>query len=260
MRPKPYKVNKGKLRLKNKKDSHCNNAGKGCHKNLIALLVLFSFLVVIPNIIAVETLGYFKQGDCITLIQVASNSTSCNITTVYSPNATIVNNKLIMTRSNTDFSNLTCNSSKQIGRYIVNGVCNLNGQNTVFSYDYYVVNGNINASGGVIIFFAILFLLLVFFTCYLAVYTLGHLLTLDFDVLDLAIDWGLFFGIVTMYFLETNYLGNAGIEKYLLWFIAGAGIFMFVIPIIALIMSYTIGSLNKRKMNVRVPKRRLMLR
>jgi hypothetical protein len=160
-----------------------------------------------------------------------------------------------MTKDNTLY-NYTTNCSDLIGTYIVTGFGDLDGVVTSWSYTYDVTtNGKTEPTGSIVVLFIIFFLILIGATCYLSLYSIGHLMSLDFDIKDLAIDWGVYFIIIALYYLQDYYLGNLVIGNYLLWFLSIGGILLIFIPIIAFIMSMIVGGLNKRRMNNPQPPR-----
>lgn len=108
----------------------------------------------------------------------------------------------------------------------------------------------------IIIFFSIIFILSIVLVGFFTLYTFGHLLALDFDIIDLSIDWGIYFGIVAVYFLEGFYLGNDQIGNWLLILIKIGGFILILVPIIAFILSITIGTLqHKGVQQIKQPRR-----
>lgn len=94
-------------------------------------------LLVLPFIFAeVQTLGTFKQNDCIELKQICSNC-SYNYIQVLYPNSSIALNTIIMSKNGNYYNTTFCQTSIN-GKYISNGVGNLNGINTTWTYDYYI--------------------------------------------------------------------------------------------------------------------------
>lgn len=222
---------------------------------------LFMFMlvgIIIAGMASAETsynFGVFKQNSNVTLLQDCSSCSYNNITSVMGPNSSVLISNEAMTKNGRMF-NLTFKGTSDLGRYIVTGIGDLDGKDTTWAYYFEITgNGKENPSGGIVVLFSILFMILVFLTCYLAIYTIGHLMKLDFDIIDLAFDWGLFFAIVVMYFLEQFYMGNPGVESYLLWFIAVGGVMLVLVPIIAFILSITIGTLNNKGLSQQVPQK-----
>ena len=109
-------------------------------KKLIALLLVGMFLLVSLSFIRAkqQTLGTFKQGDCIQLIQTHGNATYNNISFVYQTgNATLYNISNQMTKVGTFYNHTFCNTS-DIGEYIVNGVGDPNGIETSWTYNFFI--------------------------------------------------------------------------------------------------------------------------
>jgi hypothetical protein len=129
------------------------------------LYYLIFLILIIPLVSSqVETLGTFAKNTNINLIQVCSNCTYNNISNVISPSGSIIVSNLAMTKSGT-YYNYTLNTTytQTLGRYIVNGYGNLDGQVTVWSYDYYVTPTGKKANDGergILIFLDITFFVL----------------------------------------------------------------------------------------------------
>lgn len=118
-------------------------------------------------------------------------------------------------------------------------------------------NGKAEATGNVVVFFSIIYILMGLLICYMGLYSLGHLLKLDFDLKDLGLNWGMFFATVIIYYLQDVYMGDAGVSEWLLLMVQVAGIIFVLVPIIAFILSLMIGTLNKRSINAGQPPRKM---
>jgi hypothetical protein len=202
--------------------------------------------------LASADLGTYKIGSCVNIKTILPNATSVNISTISYPNSSVATSDHVMTKTAQTFNYSFCDTYTA-GNYIYDYYDN--DGNTYVNEFTVNSNGKADPSGGIVVVFVILFIILVGITCYMALYTIGHLMSLDFDLIDLAFDWGLFFAIGAFYFLEMNYLGNIGIELYLNWFLAVGGIVLIVVPMIAFILSITVGSLQRKKVTQVVPQR-----
>jgi hypothetical protein len=133
------------------------------NKKLFILIIGF---FLISFICAVETeLGTFKAGDDILLLQLCSNCTYNNITFVTAPNSSELISNVIMTKDETKFTySLDKNYTTESGIYIVNGIGDLNGVQTIWRYTFEVTpNGEAPSSSKVIIQIGLLtFLILLF--------------------------------------------------------------------------------------------------
>lgn len=125
----------------------------------IALLVLFCINLVNAE---QQTLGTFKQNDCINLIQTCNNCTYSNITSVIYPNSSVVISNVEMTKSGTYFYYFFCNTSLN-GAYIVTGVGDLDGTNEIWNYDFTITPNGEDASVGKAIFYIGLIIILIVF-------------------------------------------------------------------------------------------------
>lgn len=105
-------------------------------KNILIILLI---LLILPTINAeVQTLGFVKQNDCISLTQSYYNSTFTNITKIQYPNKTSIIVNYAMTRDSFGNYNYTyCNTSSQ-GQYIVTTTTDVDGVNINVPYDFIV--------------------------------------------------------------------------------------------------------------------------
>jgi hypothetical protein len=111
---------------------------------------------------ATQTLGTFKQGESINLIQTCSNCTYVNISTIQAPNSTIILNNKQMTKTGTQF-NYTLSSQTLLGNYIVCGFGDLDGVITSWCYDFEITpTGNTQNTSQSIISFGLIFIMALF--------------------------------------------------------------------------------------------------
>ena len=214
-------------------------------KNKLTLITL-TLILVLPMVLAEQnSLGIFKQNNCIELKQIC-NCSYVNVSSVTYPDSSQALSMVSMTKLGTEFNYTFCNTS-QLGTYLVTGFGDDNGENTIFVYDFDITgNGKPAPAGSIVVLFSIIFLISVILTGFMALYTIGHLMSLDFDIIDLSFDWGIYFGIIAVYFLQEFYLGNNSIGDWLLLLIKIGGVLLILVPMVALILSITIGTLNKR--------------
>ena len=112
------------------------------------LKILFIFLAIIIFITFIsaetQTLGVFKQGDCVQLMQICSNCSYNNISSVLYPNSTLASGEVAMIKTGTNFAYTFCNTS-MLGKYIVNGFGDVEGYVTVWAYDFNITTTGNNA-------------------------------------------------------------------------------------------------------------------
>lgn len=130
-------------------------------KKFFSLLLAFTllFLTLASSVSAQqESLGYKKTGTCIALKQSYANSTYQNITAVTSPDGVtidVINDG--MTSLGGGLYNYTYCVGTQIGQYIVDGVGDVDGVATTWTYDFYATPLGISNS----FIFYILFMLII---------------------------------------------------------------------------------------------------
>jgi len=108
------------------------------------IYLMLGMVLLMPLVFAeMTTLGVFKQNTDINLIQICSSCSYNNITSVLYPNSSIVVEDVVMTRTDTRYNyTLAANYVSVPGTYIVNGVGDLDGETTVWSYTF-----NVNPTG-----------------------------------------------------------------------------------------------------------------
>lgn len=102
--------------------------------------------------------------------------------------------------------------------------------------------------GFVIVLYSLFFMITIFSFSYLTISNLGHYIKLDFDFLDLAWNFGIYFVLVGGYMLELNYLMNPQVESFLLLFIEIGAFTQIFIPAIMLIVSMIAGTGIRKKL------------
>lgn len=250
------------------------------------LFLLLSILLILPLIIAVPpvlsttqptsleiiapTFEYLPQNTKLDFYwhvfnasQLLTNTTtSCNFH-LYSENKggehIFLNSNVKMFSNLRDFeAEVPAQNFSTIGSYCSLIECNTSSQSGGLERCFEVTfNGKPEPDGVLTAFFVIFFLIIVGLTCYLVLYSIGHMVSADFDIIDLSLNWGLFFVLLAFYFLENYYLGNQAMDTYLLWLMSAGGILLILVPIIAFILSLVYGSFKQGGHTFRVPKRRL---
>lgn len=98
-------------------------------------LLLFSLSSVSGSM---SSLGTFEKGGCIDLLQTTPDYSVCNITSVISPNSTVLlGEEVEMEREGTEFNYTFCNTSES-GEYKVNGYCGSGSSKETWNYFFEV--------------------------------------------------------------------------------------------------------------------------
>ena len=131
------------------------------------IILLIGFLIISLCSAEVQTLGTFKQGQIINLIQSCENSTYSNITRVLYPNSSLaINGQYNMTRTGDDYS-YHFTQSEQLGQYLVYGNCDENGFYTKWVYDFYTTPSgaeNVDSGTGLVLFGSLAIILIISIT------------------------------------------------------------------------------------------------
>ncbi len=164
--------------------------------NLITIFCIFSMILLISlSSASLESLGSFKQNECMNISQTCASCSYTNISSV----GTNVDSNLISNIAMTDYGNgewrtSFCNT-EVLGRYDVKGIGDVNGVDTSFAFTFEVTpNGFINSIGFYVLIL-ILSLGIVIFGLFLRDGIITILGSLGLYFLGLYI---LFFGLVGM--------------------------------------------------------------
>ncbi len=138
-------------------------------KKILLTLILGIFLLSFVSA-QIQSLGTFKLGDDINLIQTCDNCTFNNITSVLYPNSTQTIGEFAMTKTGTFYNfTLSADNTTAIGTYIVNGFGDLDGIDTVWNYNFEVTPSGLILDEGKAIGYFIL-LMGVFFMFFLTLW------------------------------------------------------------------------------------------
>lgn len=190
-------------------------------KSLLGLL--FIFTIISCTYAEQQSFGTFKQNSCINLIQTCDNCTYNNITKIVAPNSNIALQDLTMTKIGTVY-NLSFCSTSQIGTYVVNGVGDLDGVDTVWNYSFEITPSGFTDTLG------FYFLLIVI---------LGAVIGLGFFIKDgwFVVIGGMSFVILGVYSINSGIAGFR--DMFLTWAVAlfeiGTGAYLSINSAIELI-------------------------
>ncbi len=140
-------------------------------KRIFVTLIIGLFLISMVSA-QLDSIGVFKQGDPVHLVQSCASCTYNNVTAISFPNGTIFNLNVEMGK-NGSFYNYTYDyGSVILGTYLVNGIGDLDAVNTTWSYDYTITTSgsSINEGNSMIIFLSIVFFLVLGILCFLGFY------------------------------------------------------------------------------------------
>lgn len=183
---------------------------------------------LISFVSSLASLGTFKQGECVRLIQTCDNCSYVNITSVMYPNSTIAVSNEAMTKVDTEYNYTFCNAN-YTGQYIVNTKGDPDGTTTASSYTFIVLplgTQQTTAQGLNSIAFL---LMMVFLTCFIAF--------VGFKFLEQDLLWplGVFFIFLMFLFLiydvwlgyefhrNLAMMGSSAMPETIFW------IFMFIL-------------------------------
>lgn len=126
-------------------------------------ITLFFMIMFVSCISAAQTLGTFEMNSDVTLIQSCDSSTYSNITKITYPNSSLALDGDVVMIVQGDTYSYVFSDTNDLGRYLVYGHCDENGQDTVWAYDFEITyTGQKVSLSNTIIVFALLMLSAVF--------------------------------------------------------------------------------------------------
>ena len=142
---------------------------------------------------------------------------------------------------------LTYGNFTQYGEYNAYYIwCNMTGLGGAVRGVYEVTaNGKPSPEGIIIISFIIIMLFILSYSVVMIVKAMGHIIDKDFDLMDIAIMWGMYFGLLGLNQLAQIYLGNVDINNWLDLFVKVYAFPMVLLPVFAFFLS--LFNMNKRK-------------
>jgi len=216
------------------------------------LLVLFACVFVLSFVSSSGYdydngfLGYAQTEDCFIVKQSCSTCSYTNISSINFPNSSRADTAIAMQLfGGGEWSYEFCNTNIT-GRYDVLGHGDLNGDDTQFKSWFLVTeNGNPLPSSGVIVLFAVTFLLIISGLIALLLSNVLHIIQWDLDGADLIYNVSLYIATFGTFILGKEYLGNAFVNEILLWVLSVAAISNVFLPLIGFVMSFIRGGLDK---------------
>ena len=143
------------MEINNQTTYQYNNLNNNMKYKIITSIFLVLILIGLINA-GEQSLGIFKQGSIIELKQTCANCSYNNVTSVIYPDSTQAIGNNAMAKTGTEY-NLTFTNTDILGSYIVNGVGNPAGIDTIWTYSFEVTpSGQSGNSNIVFIVFIIL--------------------------------------------------------------------------------------------------------
>lgn len=125
---------------------------------ILCLLILTSGVYA-----AQESLGTFSQGSNISLIQTCSSCSYNNLTVIKFPNDTLATFNSVMTQNGSTYNyTLSSDYTGLTGEYLINGIGDLEGTDTIWSYTLKVTYSGKELSASSATFYIVLFSIFIF--------------------------------------------------------------------------------------------------
>ena len=225
------------------------------YKKINLFLIVTLFVLVVPLI---SSAIYPQSQDADLIIpcelstgDICSNTATCNISVQYSNGSYLINFKSMTNLNNGDFRySLDENDTSILGTYAGKVYCIDGSYNGTGHLTYEITtNGNEKPSEIVIVLFTIMFLIIIGGLIGMLMYTIFHLIQWDFDAKDLIWNVSLYLVTFATYILSKEYLGNVFINDILVWLVGVGAVTAIILPIIAFIISFIKGGLDKNTPN-----------
>lgn len=141
-------------------------------KKTLIFLFIGIFLMSLASATTQESLGTFKQGDCVDLKQGCASCSYVNFTRVIYPNGTQALGNVQADKDGSIFNYTFCDASA-LGKYIVYGIGDVDSTDTVFAYTFDILSQDKEFKLQDIIF--IIFLIIIFFAVLFGSYKLTQM-------------------------------------------------------------------------------------
>jgi len=199
--------------------------------------ILILFLIPITS---ATTLGTYERGSCINLIQTCSNCTYINITSVLYPNSSIALTETPMTKVGSLYNLTFCNTNA-LGDYIVNGIGDVDGEDTVWAYGFKITNKGYEVTTPqiTVTFFIIGIIFLVALLFFIFGMRTEHnglkVFSLSFTVILIVFLIGFILNMANNFIGEFSFMTNSFTPLYIIFItllsVGGVGLILYLIYI-----------------------------
>lgn len=219
-------------------------------------LIFFVSLFLLSLISATqESLGTFKAGENIQIIQLCGTCTYNNITSlIYNPTSTTILSSVAMIQTGSQYSYILngTNTTEMFGTYIVNGIGDLNGNPQSWAVTFEITpNGQQSPGDNFNLFIYILFGFVFFFSFFFMILNIAKLATASETIFGLALSWCVYFLMLFNSWIIVNYSVSSFLRDNISWVIASFGFTNFLLPLISMFISFfKRGTEKRRPLNV----------
>lgn len=178
-----------------------------------------------------------------------SATTSC-IMHLYSPSGShTLEETMGWDSNNIEFNQLVTGGNQTLGQHSYIIYCNnTNLQNHIVKGSYQVtVSGNPDAGDNFKLGFSVLIIVLTGSIVVILIRSIGHMIDLDYDLMDLGTTWGMYLGLFAAYIIAREYISTNIINEMLLLYIQILAVPMIIVPMVALIFSIFVQGKRRNK-------------
>lgn len=194
------------------------------------------------SISALDSIGTFQKQNPIRIVQVCSDATFINISSISYPNSSIAVENVEMVSSGSGGYYYDFNTTI-VGRYDVRGISD-GCEKTFAIYFDVTTNGKPESEGIVIVFFSLIFIIIFGFGLYFFIESFSHVLELDMDILDCAKMIAIYLSMWIFYYVSSEYLSNPLMNDILELAIDIGAITHVFLPIVGFLLSFILTNLK----------------
>ena len=201
--------------------------------SLMIVMICISFVSA-----SQDSLGTYKQGEDIELLQICGTCTYNNITSIVYPNSSHQVIDTEMTKRGMEYA-YTFTGANQVGTYLVNGFGDLDGTATAWAYEFEVTENGLEApSENIIIFFSIFFFIIFALVLYGFYTNIESLANTDTNLKNVIISAVSYFAFLSYYYFANIYYPKEFVMGILDTFLWVGGFTHLLLPIIALVFCW----------------------
>lgn len=221
-------------------------------KGLLTIIIVI-FYILIFFLINVNAENIYKSNTNIELTIPCSleGLNNCNASeynlTIIDPLGTIFLNNDPATKNPSYLSHLiTINNNSIIGKYEIY-IVNDEGY-TATTFYYSTPNGKELIGDNFLIFYYAIFLILVLSIIYIIIINIAKLATFSTTILDIAFSMGLYFGILSFYWIGQTYIPETNFTNLIenLFVSIGMAFILIILPLISLVITIIKKSTDKK--------------
>ena len=210
------------------------------------LLLLLVVLTIFSSVSALETIGTFKQSECVSIIQTCDNCSYINVSSIISPNSSILITNEDTTKSGTFYNRSFCDTD-DIGTYLVNGFGDSDGRTDVWAYSFKITPKGYEEPSEIFTMFIYLLFIFTVAGLFVSLFTtVSRFVLVKTNLLDILVSFGLWILLIIVVYLGETFLITPYVANLSNLFLTATRYTHIVLPIIAYIAACIIRAAKKK--------------